>query len=196
MYNISPNWREKMKVAVASILVASILALAFSLPALAGERESVTITMTGTEGVSISLDKTQWPLGEVAPDTEYMTIPAIEWCTLTVTGNTEVNTFIVGEDAQWVDNPSAYEWTLSEDGSNGEDVYGLWFRISGDTTRGPYGNGYVPVTKTVSEFWPYDGGSSLNPGDYKHFGLSLVTPISFTGGREMETQITISAVVA
>jgi len=183
-----------MKVVVTSILVASVLALAFSLPALAGESESVTITMTGTEGVSISLDKTQWPLGEVAPDTEYMTIPAIEWCTLTVTGNTEVNTFIVGEDAQWVDNPSAYEWTLSGDGSNGEDVYGLWFRISGDASRGPYNDGYVPVTKTGSEFWPYDGGSSLAPGASKQFGLRLITPSSFIGGRQMETQITISAV--
>jgi hypothetical protein len=185
-----------MKVVVVSILTASVLALAFSLPALADDSESITITMTGTDGVSISLDKTQWPLGEVAPDTAYMTIPAIEWCTLTVTGNTEVNTFIVGEDAQWVDNPGAYEWTLSEDGSNGEDAYGLWFRISGDTTRGPFGDGYVPVTKTESEFWPYDGGPSLNPGDYKQFGLSMITPSSFIGGREMETQITIGAVAA
>jgi hypothetical protein len=183
-----------MKVVVASILVAGVLALAFSLPALAGESEGVTITMTGTEGISISLDKTQWPLGEVAPDTEYMTVPPIEWCTLTVTGNTEVNTSIMGEDAQWVDNPSAYEWILSEDGFSGEDVYGLWFRISGDTSRGPYGDGYVPITKTEGQFWPYGGGSSLNPGDSKQFGLRLITPSSFIGGREMETQITISAV--
>jgi len=147
--------------------------------------------MTGVNDISISLDKTQWPLGEVATDTEHMTSPPIEWCTLTVEGNCNVNTFIVGEDAEWMDNPSAYKWTLSSDGTNGDNVYGLQFRISGDTTRG-----YVPVTKTEGELWPYGGGSSLAPGDTKQFGLKLLTPTYFVGGRQMQTQITISAVSA
>ena len=180
-----------MKAVITSIVVAIILALIFSLPALAQESGIITITMTGVNDISISLDKTQWPLGEVATDTEYMTSPPIEWCTLTVEGNCNVNTFILGEDAEWVDNPSAYKWTLSNDGTNGENVYGLWFRISGDTARG-----YVPITKTEGEFWPYAGGSSLAPGDTKQFGLKLLTPTYFVGGRQMQTQITISAVAA
>jgi hypothetical protein len=147
--------------------------------------------MTGVNDISISLDKTQWLLGEVAANTEYATSPPIEWCTLTVEGNCNVNTFIVGEDAEWIDNPSAYKWALSNDGTNGENVYGLWFRISGDTARG-----YVPITKTEGEFWPYSGGSSLAPEDTKQFGLKLLTPIYFVGGRQMQTQITISAVAA
>jgi len=182
-----------MKVIVTSIVVAIILALIFSLPALARESGTITITMTGVNEISISLDKTQWPLGNVAANTEYETSPPIEWCTLTVEGNCNVNTFIVGDDAKWVDNPSAYKWTLSTDGTNGEDIYGLWFRISGDTARG-----YVPVTKTENEFWPYTGGSgsSLAPGDTKQFGLRLLTPTYFVGGRQMQAQITISAVAA
>ena len=180
-----------MKAVITSIVVAIILVLIFSLPALAQESGTITITMTGVNEISISLDKTQWPLGEVAADTEYMTSPSIEWCTLTVEGNCNVNTFILGEDAEWVDNPSAYKWTLSNDGTNGENVYGLWFRISGDTARG-----YVPITKTEGEFWPYAGGSSLAPGDTKQFGLKLLTPTYFVGGRQMQTQITISAVAA
>jgi len=180
-----------MKAVITSIVVAIILVLIFSLPALAQESGTITITMTGVNEISISLDKTQWPLGNVAADTEYMTSPPIEWCTLTVEGNCNVNTFIVGEDAEWVDNPSAYKWTLSNDGTNGENVYGLWFRISGDTARG-----YVPITKTEGEFWPYAGGSSLAPGDTKQFGLKLLTPTYFVGGRQMQTQITISAVAA
>jgi len=149
--------------------------------------------MTGANEISISLDKTQWPLGDVAADTEYDTSPAIEWCTLTIGGNCNVNIFIVGDDAEWVDTPAAYKWTLSTDGTNGEDIYGLWFRISGDTTRG-----YVPITKTEGEFWPYAGGSgsSLAPGDTKQFGLRLLTPTYFVGERQMQTQITISAVAA
>ena len=176
---------------ISSIVVAIILALIFSLPALAGESGTITITMTGANEISISLDKTAWPLGNVTANTDYYTSPPIEWCTLTVNGNCNVNTFIVGEDAKWVTNPTAYKWTLSSDGTNGENLYGLWFRISGDTTRD-----YVPITKTEGEFWPYAGGLSLSPGDTKQFGLRLLTPTYFVGGREMETHITISAVIA
>ena len=178
-----------MKAVITSIVVAIILALIFSLPALGDDSDTITITMTGVDEISIGLDKTQWPLGKVAADTEYTTSPPIEWCTLTITGNCNVNTLIVGEDAEWVDNPGAYEWTLSDDGTNGKNVYGLRFRISGDTARG-----YVPITKTQGKFWPYGGGSSLAPGDTKQFGLKLLTPTYFVGGRQMQTQITISAV--
>ena len=180
-----------MKIAVTSIAIAIILALAGSLPALAQQNSTITITMTGLNEISISLDKTQWPLGTVASNIEYETIPQIEWCTLTVQGTCNVNTFIVGDDAKWISDPNTYKWTLSNDGTNGEHIYGLRFRISGDTARG-----YVPITKTQSEFWPYSGGSSLAPGDHKQFGLRLLTPTYFYSGRQMQTQITISAVAA
>ena len=182
-----------MKAVIASIVVAIILALIFSLPALAQQNSTITITMTGLDEISISLDKTQWPLGTVASDTEYETSPQIEWCTLTVQGTCNVNTFIVGDDAKWVSDPNAYKWTLSSDGTNGEHIYALWFRISNDTARG-----YVAITKTQSEFWPYSGGSgsSLAPDDTKQFGLRLLTPTYFFSGRQMQTQITISAVAA
>jgi len=180
-----------MKIAVTSIAIAIILALAGSWPALAQQNSTITITMTGLNEISISLDKTQWPLGTVASNTEYETIPQIEWCTLTVQGTCNVNTFIVGDDAKWISDPNTYKWTLSNDGTNGEHIYGLRFRISGDTARG-----YVPITKTQSEFWPYSGGSSLAPGNTKQFGLRLLTPTYFYSGRQMATQITISAVAA
>ena len=180
-----------MKVAIASVAIAIILALAVSLPALAQQNSTITITMTGLNEISISLDKTQWPLGTVASNIEYETIPQIEWCTLTVQGTCNVNTFIVGDDAKWISDPNTYKWTLSNDGTNGDHIYGLRFRISGDTARG-----YVPITKTQSEFWPYSGGSSLAPGDHKQFGLRLLTPTYFYSGRQMQTQITISAVAA
>jgi hypothetical protein len=183
-----------MKVLIASILIAIVLALVISLPVLAQQNSTITITMTGLDEISISLDKTQWPLGTIASDTEYLTTPQIEWCTLTVGGTCNVNTFIVGDDAKWVSDPDTYQWTLSSDGTNGEHTYGLWFRISGDTSRGPLGNGYVPVTKTENEFWPYSEGSSLTPGNTKQFGLRLLSPTYFYSSRQMQTQIIISAV--
>ncbi len=183
-----------MKKVIPVILAALVLALVLSLPAMADDSEVVLITMTGASHVAISLDTTHWPLGDVAPDTEYYTNPEKQWCTLEVTGNSAVDTFIEGRDATWADDPGAYKWTLSHDGSNGPDVFGLWFRISGDTTRGPDDDGYVPITTEQSEFWPYDDGESLEHGDTKQFGLRLLTPSEFTGGRTMETQITIIAV--
>lgn len=182
-----------MKTVITSIVVAMALVLGLCLPALAQESGTITITMTGLNEISISLDKTQWPLGTVALNTQYETSPPIEWCTLTVGGTCNVNTFVVGDDAKWVSDPAAYKWTLSSDGTNGEHIYGLWFRISGDTARG-----YVPITKAQGEFWPYSGGSasSLAPGNTKQFGLRLLTPTYFFSGRDMQTQITISAVAA
>ena len=182
-----------MKAVVTSIVVAMVLVLSLCLPALAQESGTITITMTGLNEISISLDKTQWPLGTVALNTQYETSPPIEWCTLTIGGTCNVNTFVIGDDAEWVSDPTAYKWTLSSDGTNGEHIYGLWFRISGDTARG-----YVPITKTQGEFWPYSGGlaSSLAPGDTKQFGLRLLTPTYLFSGRDMQTRITISAVAA
>jgi hypothetical protein len=185
-----------MKTAIASILLGIVLALAISLPALAQQNGTITITMTGLDEISISLDKTDWSLGFIASDTTYETSPPIEWCTMTVGGTCNVNTFIVGDDAKWISAPSSYKWTLSTDGTNGEHTYGLWFRISGDNTRGPLSDGYVPITKTESEFWPYSGGSSLAPGDHKEFGLRLLSPTYFYSSRQMQTQIVISAVAA
>jgi hypothetical protein len=179
-----------MKTAVMSILLAVVLALVISLPALAQQNSTITITMTGLDEISISLDKTQWLLGTIASDTEYLTSPPIEWCTMTVGGTCNVNTFITGEDAEWISDPS-YKWTLSNDGTNAVHIYGLWFRISGDTARG-----YVPITKTQGEFWPPPLGSSMAPGDHKQFGLKLVSPTYFYSSRQMQTQIIVSAVAA
>lgn len=186
------------------ILLTLILVSSSFLPVLANDSGTITITMTGADEISITLNKTSWgpedaeDSGIVSSDTTYQTSPSIKWCTLTVDGNSDVNTFVVGEDAKWVDNPAAYEWTLSDDGTNDDDVYGLWFRIAGDTTRGPDHDGYVPITAEQDEFWPYTGGSgsSLAPGDTKQFGLRLLTPTSFYGGREMQAHVTISAAAA
>jgi hypothetical protein len=185
-----------MKVIIGGIVVVIILALTLSLPAVASQNGTITITMTGLNEISLSLDKTEWPLGTVASDTVYQTVPPIEWCTMTIGGTCNVNTFIVGDDAEWIGHTGDYQWTLSNDGTNGEHTYGLWFRISGDTTRGPLSDGYVPVTKTESEFWPYSGGSSLAPTDTRQFGLKLLSPTYFYSSRPMQTRIMISAVAA
>ena len=186
-----------MQLRICGVLVVVTLLLCIPLSTMAEDSGTITITMNAVNELSITLSETSWDLGDVVPSNTIDTIPPIEWCTLTVDGNCNVDTFVVGEDAEWLENPGAYKWTLSNDGSRGEHIYGLWFRISGDTNRGPEGDGYVPITKTEDEFWPYPAnGSSLAPGDTKQFGLRLLTPAYFYGGRQMRTQVTISAVAA
>ncbi len=183
-----------MRIALLGVIASLALMLAVSLPALAQESAVITITMTGLHEISITLNRTEWSLGDVGLNTEHTTDPPIEWCTLTVGGTCNVRTYIVGEDAKWIDDPAGYSWALSDNGLNGEHVYVLWFRISGDTE--PAGRGYVPITKTLGEFWPYEDRPSLAPGDTKRFGLRLLTPTYFVSGRRMQTRITISAVAA
>lgn len=186
-----------MKAVITSIVAAIILALILSLPALAQDT-TVTITMNTESAMAITLSQTNWPIGEVSSNTEKMTSPAATWCTITNEGNANINIYIQGEGAKWVDNPE-YKWTLSNDETNGKDEYVLWYHIAKDN-EGSYTlitTGSVAM-KHVKEGKSSDG-STLNlraHDDYAQFGLKLLTPTFFYGGREMKTTITISAVAA
>ena len=195
-----------MKAGIISILLATILALVAFLPVVAQDDSSgtITVTMTGACEFSINLEPTEWkPVGEeaVIPNTLYETGTA--WCTLTVGGNCNVNAYVAGENAAWVEDPSAYSWTLSSNGENDIGVYVLWFRVTDDE------RGYVLIPEVSEdspgvEFYP----SSLSPGPdgAKQFGLKLLTPEAdfirdgvdyfSVGDATMETHITISAVAA
>ena len=203
-----------MKKGIVSILLAAILSLIPYLSALAEGNETgkITITMTGLTEVSIELSQTSWgpPFKDesgnsvefVSPNKAYFTDPEETWCTLNNTGNCDVNTFILGENAVCMDKPT-YKWILSSDGTIGDRTYGLWFRIFEDS------RGYVPITKTQSEFCPPLGvtGEEITVGNSKQFGLKLLTPepdfydnkgVGYfsVGNATMKTTITISAVAA
>lgn len=199
-----------MKAGIVSILLALILALSPYLPVVAQETGTITITMTGVNEISITVSPASWGPGgggAVRPNQEYETDPTqlqpAIYFTLTVAGNCNVKTSIVGGDAKCVEKPT-YEWVLSSDGANAKAVYALWFRVS---SEGSYETEYTLITKTQREFSPPHGrGSSLAPGEKVQFGLKLKTPSpDFTeggvgyfsvGDATMETHITISAVAA
>jgi hypothetical protein len=182
----------KMSMRIASIALAIILVLIPSFPALAEETSTgtITITMTTKTVLEIELNPTSWGIGQVELNTEYKTDPEKTWCTMTNRGNCAVNTYVKGMDAEWVDYPSQ-KWTLSDDKYNGENEYVLWYWVG--WTSGEY----ILIKKAESgvgaEFCP-----SLDVGDTNHkkFGLKLLTPTSFYGGREMKTTITVTAVAA
>lgn len=187
-----------MKAVITSIGVAIILALILSLPALA-QNTTVTITIDTESVVAITLSQTNWPIGDVSSNTEYTTSSYATWCTITNEGNANINIYIQGDDAEWVDNPNAYKWILSGDEINGDHKYVLWYHIANDDA-GSYSliaREELPMTH-VKDDSPLDR-SPLNlsaHGDYAQFGLKLLTPTFFYGGRQMETHVTISAVLA
>jgi len=189
---------RRERIAVITILLAIILAAIAYLPVMAEDDSSgeTTITMNTESVMAISLDKTEWkPDGEdaVSLNTTYKTDLPASWCTITNKGNTNVTISINGDDAKWVSDPSK-KWTLSSTGDNGKNVYALWYHIKGDTA-----DSYTLITKTGTAMkWARDA-ERLNlakHADTQQFGLKLLTPTQFIGGRTMEANITLSAVAA
>ena len=181
-----------MEKRIACIILAIILLLVPTAPvtALDSSNSTITITMTTESVLEIELNPTNWEIGIVEPDTEYKTNPEKTWCTITNRGNCAVDTYIKGVDAICVDNPSQ-KWALSQNENNEENEYVLWYWIGWTSTE------YVPITKTENGLgcnFCIDLG--IDDGNQKQFGLKLLTPTSFEGGRDMENTITISAVAA
>ena len=190
---------RRESIAVVTILAAIILAAICYLPVMAADNSTggTTITMNTTSVMAISLSQTGWkPAGEdaVSLNTTYKTDLPASWCYITNEGNANVTIRIKGDDAKWVTNPE-YKWTLSGTGDNGKNVYALWYHIKGDTA-----DSYSLITKTETAMeWTKDGKGILNlreHGDTEQFGLKLLTPTYFIGGRIMQTTIIIGAVAA
>ena len=190
---------RRERTVVVTILAAIILAAICYLPVMAAGNSTggTTITMNTTSVLAISLSQTGWkPNGEeaVSMNTTYKTELPANWCTITNTGNANVTIRIKGDDAKWVTDPE-YKWTLSGTGANVKNMYALWYHISGDTE-----DSYSLITKTETAMeWTKDGKGILNlrkHGNTKQFGLKLLTPTYFIGGRTMQTTIIIGAVAA
>ena len=184
---------------VISFILVVTLALVSCSPALAEDNGTITITILTDKYIEITLEPSKWNIGDVEPNTEYMTNPT--WCTITNSGNCAVNIHVEGEDAVWVDNP-ATKWMLSEGGDNAKNTYVLWYHIAYDDA-----DSYTLITtidgqmKKANE----DPIRLIGNGDNKQFGLKLLTPAAdftvddvgyFYGGREMKITVTIKAVAA
>jgi len=182
---------------IVSMALAIILALIPCLSALAADDSTVTITVLTDKYVEITLEPTEWNIGDVEPNIEYVTNPT--WCTITNEGNCVVDIRIKGEDAGWVDNPDAYTWTLSSDNTTAVKKYALWHHIAYDSA-----DSYTSITTIDTQMRKANGDAIqlIGNGDQKQFGLKLLTPLAdtstghFYADRQMETHITISTVIA
>lgn len=186
---------------IASIILAIVLALILWLPTLAAGNGTVTITMLTDKDVDITLEPTEWNIGDIEPNTEYVTKPT--WCTVSNEGNCVVEIRIKGKNAMWIDDPNAgesnaYEWKLSSDNTTAKRKYALWYHVARDDA-----DSYTPITTIDTQMKKANGDviKLVGNGVQKQFGLKLLTPKPdandyFYGDREMETTITISAVSA
>jgi len=189
---------RRESIAAIGILLVIILAFMFYLPVVAEGNSTggTTITMNTESVMGISLSQVEWRVeGEkdVSLNTTYYTELPASWCTITNTGNTNVTIFIKGDDAKWVNDPSK-KWTLGSTGDNGKNVYALWYHIKSDTA-----DSYTVVTKDLASMKWTRNGEPLNLAkhdDTQQFGLKLLTPTQFIGGRTMEADSTLSAVAA
>ncbi|GAH91273.1 unnamed protein product, partial [marine sediment metagenome] len=128
---------------IVSMALAIILALIPCLSVLAVDDSTVTITVATNKDIDITLqDKegeplTNWDIGDVEPNIEYVTDPYATWCTITNNGNCVVDIYIKGKDATGV-----YTWTLSGDNTIAVQKYALLYHIAGDKA-----DSYTPLTE-------------------------------------------------
>ena len=190
--------QNMMNMRTISIILIIALALIPCLPTLAEDNSTVTITMLTDKHIEITLEPTEWNIGDVEPNTEYVTSPT--WCTVTNSGNCVVDIHIEGEDAVWVDSP-ATKWTLSGNRDNAQSTYALGYHIAYDDA-----DSYTIITTRDTQMQKEneDPIRLIDSNDSKQFGLRLLTPKAdflageveyFYGGREMKVTITVSAVV-
>jgi len=188
-----------LDIQITSIILAIALSVTPSLAVLAQEsdNEAITITMTTKAVIEIELDPPNWETGTIRPEEEKKT--GKDHFTIINNGNCEVDTYIKGEDAVWIDAPDTYKWELSNDDSNGTQKYVLWYEQANETS-------YTPIKKAKNGFGDlFIPNLGIGEGSSRKFGLKLKAPLAdyakdgieyFYEGGEMETIVTISGVIA
>lgn len=130
---------------------------------------------------SIEVDPSSWSVNSGTPvdeDSNYTT--GLTYFTITNNSGGDVTITIGGTDMAG----GGYTWDLSDDGSNGDMVYGMYAGLSG----GSY-------NIVVKEDTPYNTlVSGLADEGTQDFGLSIYTPTVFDDGNAKSGAITLTAV--
>jgi hypothetical protein len=136
---------------------------------------TITIVMTGPAiSVDISVEPTGWQISGVRLNSSYA-----RSFTLTNTGTVEVETSIVGTNAEG----SGYEWLL--DTSPGQNRYEVEYDVEGP---GQDGNVTLEATDFIER---------LTEGQSRDFSLTVKTPTAGdvpAAGEALEATVSISAV--
>lgn len=128
---------------------------------------------------SIELDQSSWSVNGgsvVDEDTAYNT--GLDWCTITNNSGGSVDIYIQGTDMT-----GGTAWDLSDDYSNGADIYGM--------RAGLYGGSYnIDVKESTTNLLK----DSLADSGTQDFGLQMLTPTSYSDGVSKSGTVTVTAV--
>ena len=128
---------------------------------------------------SIEISVSTWDVnsgGPVDEDTIYST--GLTWCTITNNSGGAVTITVGGADLVG----GGYTWDLSDDGSNGDMVYGMYAGLEG-----------VSYNIVVKESSPYNTlKSGLADEGTQAFGLQIETPTVFDDGNEKSGIMTLT----
>jgi hypothetical protein len=166
-----------MKTKILAIFLAISLILAIPATALAGN--TITITMTTGEVVSVSVGPDSWAIGTVAVNTAYET--AENNFTATNDGNVNEDFKIAGADTDG-------GWLLSGSLTSDATHYALGYKTAANT----WPTGYTAITASATAFGA--GNYAPNSVGTQSFGLGLLTPTTIIGGVTHHATVTLSCV--
>ena len=173
--------KQKFKKLLASILIASAIAVTLLVPlarqALAATTDDVTVSATPSY-IAISNSPETQDYGVIATSSDNDTAAA--YFTITNTSTVVTNITIYGTNFT-----GGAGWTLSADGSVGADTAGMYAGI----TSGSFD---VVVTASPGNTLKASLASSAN----QTWHLRLKAPSSFSDGAEKESTVTVSAAAA
>lgn len=170
-----------MKRLLISILLALVLIMGSSIPALAATYVDISVTATPTF-VAISCDQSSYDFGTVVASTDENT--ATNWATIDNTSSVQTDQTISVTASVW-DGGAGTDWTHSDTATAGEDTAGLLANKGGT-----WGTGDIIIKNASPNYIAEDQAANT---DYS-FGIKLVAPTSFTDGTQKSITITISAV--
>lgn len=167
-----------MKRLLISILLALVLIMGTSIPALAATSVDISVTATPTY-ISISCDQSSYDFGTVVASTDENT--ATNWATIDNTSSVQTDQTISVTSATW---SGGVTWTHSDTATAGADTAGLKANKGGT-----WGVNDVIIKNASPNFIAENQAANT---DYS-FGIKLIAPSSFTDGVEKSITIRISA---
>lgn len=167
-----------MKKYLISVLLALVMLLALTVPAMAATTADVTVTYT-PQYIAIADNVTSYDFGAVAASANYSTTTAYVGITNTSSVQTDITIAVTANE--WTGGTAH---THSDAGTPGADTAAMWANRGGT-----WGTGDVIVKYDTPNYIYEDCPATTN----FNYGLRLGTPTSTTDGVEKTNTVRVSA---
>jgi hypothetical protein len=170
-----------------SLVLAVLMLVGLTVPALAAGNPTVAITVTA-QVISITNDKDAWAIGTVAVDTVvYFSTNGAEndvWSTITNTGSVTVDVKIQGTNIEG----GAYDWTLAT--AAGNQTYSLYANLAATPTV------YDVEVKNAPTYSTITAAAGLTKTSTNKWSMKFTAPNEFNAsdaGAEKTATVTLVA---